>query len=341
MGGKKESAMKSSLRIMGVVFLSILLAVSLTACGGGGGNGGDGNGGNGGDGAATYTASGTYTYDLGTGTLTLNTTSSDFECEGPELGTEQYAVLSISPTTMIWDEDGEQMTWTRESGTSGDILGTWESSDDETGNSWEITFGSDGSFSVVGSIVQCEDGDGNGGGDGDGNGGDISMITPYVNESDMASVNEAFSSDDSAPWGFAHNGIDFFPIGNLKPFQAVCSGDIDTVALWQNDISLNWQVNVRIICNSTYSVDYAFEPMTPVQADGETQLANISVSVGQAISQGDIIGYLFTSGEGSHVHFGFYKNSVSICPESYFTPEARDSILNLIHKDNPDWNMCY
>ncbi len=71
------------------------------------------------------------------------------------------------------------------------------------------------------------------------NGGDISMITPYVNQSDMASVNEAFSSDDSTPWGFAHDGVDFFPIGNLKPFQAVCSGVVDKVELWQNNISSN------------------------------------------------------------------------------------------------------
>lgn len=330
--------MKSNLRSMKVV-LAVLLIVSLTACGSGGssndGGGGD-NGGNGGDRAASYTASGTYTYDPGTGTLILNTTSSDFECEGPEIGTEQITVSSITSTTMIWtDEDGD-MTWTRDSGTSGDIVGTWESYDDETENSWEETFESNSSFSVTGQIVQCE----NGGG-GDGNGGDISMITPYVNQSDMASVNEAFSSDDSAPWGFTHDGVDFFPIGNLKPFQAVCSGVVDKVELWQNNISSNWQVNVRIICNSTYSVEYGFEPMTTVQSDGETQIANILVSEGQTVTQGDLIGYLFTSGEGSHVHFGFFRNWDAICPEPYFTQEARDSILDLIRIVWPGANMCY
>jgi len=331
--------MKSSLRVMGVILLSILLAVFLTACGGGGD--GDGGNGNGGGGAATYTASGTYTYDPGTSILTLNVTSSDFECEGPEVGTEEISVTSITSTTMIWDdEDPEgQRTWTRESGTSGDIVGTWESSNGETGNSWEATFESNGSFSVVGSIVQCNDG-----GDGDGNGGDITMPTPYANESDMAAVYNAFSSNDSAPWGFAHPGVDFSPNGDVKPFQAVCSGKVGAVDLFQNSITSTWQVNVRIICNSTYAVEYAFEPMTTVQSDGQTQMANILVSVDQTVTQGDPIGYLFSSavgGQDAHVHFTFMRNWDAICPEPYFTQEAKDSILRLIRIIWPGANMCY
>ena len=286
--------------------------------------------GNDGDAVATYTASGTYTYDPGTGTLTLNTTSSDFECEGPEIGTEQITVSSITSTTMVWEEDPAEEMWTRDSGISGDIVGIWESYDDDSGNSWEATFELNGSFSVVGSIVQCENG----------NGGEMSTIcTPYINETDMTRI-VPFSSSDNCPWGRAHGGISFHATGNLKPFQAVCSGMVNKVMLLQNNI--NWQVNVRITFNSTYAVKYAFKPMTNLQSDGETQLANISVLDGQSVSQGDIIGYLYTAHEEyAHVYFCLHKNLDAICPEPYFTPEARDSILNLIHKDNPDWNMCY
>ncbi len=198
------------------------------------------------------------------------------------------------------------------------------------------------SASLMVFLATC--GGGNGGnesGCGTGSGGEISMITPYVNESDMVSINEAFSSNDSAPWGFAHNGIDFFPNGNSKPFQAVSSGVVEDVKLWQNDKSLNWQVNVSIKYNGTYSVEYAFEPFSTAQSDGDTQRANILVSAGQNILQGDIIGNLYTVGSGAHVHFGLYKNGVAICPEPYLTPTSKDSILNLIHKDHPDWNMCY
>lgn len=174
-----------------------------------------------------------------------------------------------------------------------------------------------------------------------GNAGEISMITPYVNTSDMASINEAFSSDESCPWGFEHNGIDFFPNGNLKPFQAVSSGVIEEVDLFQNDKTSNWQVNVIISHNSLYRVTYAFEPMSLDEEDGNIQMDNILVSVGQDVSQGDIIGYLHTRGSGAHIHFSLLKFWDAICPEPYFTSGARDSILFLLQQTWAGANMCY
>ena len=52
------------------------------------------------------------------------------------------------------------MTWNRSSGTSGDIVGTWTTSDSETGNSWTLTFNADGTMSVTGNIVKCGDDEG-------------------------------------------------------------------------------------------------------------------------------------------------------------------------------------
>lgn len=83
---------------------------------------------------------------------------------------------------------------------------------------------------------------------------------------------------------------------------------VEIVQLWQNNISLNWQVNVRIRYNSTYYVEYSFEPFSAVQTDGVTQFDNILVSVGQSITQGDIIGNLYTVTNSAHVHFGLYNN---------------------------------
>ncbi len=183
----------------------------------------------------------------------------------------------------------------------------------------------------------CKDNDGGG----TSPSADISMTTPYVTTSDIVSINEAFSSSADAPWGFAHNGIDFFPDGSLKPFQTASSGIVEEVKLWQNSISSNWQVNVRVKFNSIYSFEYAFEPFSMVQSNGQIQLNNISVSVGQTLPEASIIGNLYTVGSGAHVHFSLIKNGVGICPEPYFTTAARDSILNLIHKDHPTWNMCY
>ena len=43
----------------------------------------------------------------------------------------------------------------------------------------------------------------------------------------------------------------------------------------------------------------------------------------------------------AHIHFILTKDWVGICLEPYFSPEARTSILDLIHKDDPDKKMCY
>jgi len=170
---------------------------------------------------------------------------------------------------------------------------------------------------------------------------DISMITPYINQSDMASINEAFSIDTSAPWGFEHRGIDFFPNGDLKPFQAVSDGLIDEVSLWQLESTLNWQVSIRLIYNTIYAVNYAFEPMSNSKEDGEIQLAHILVAKEQNVSQGDTLGYLFTPQNGAHVDFSLFKDWEPVCPESYFIQPARDSIINLIRVVWPGGNICY
>ena len=171
----------------------------------------------------------------------------------------------------------------------------------------------------------------------------ISLITPYKNSTDMAEIRNAFSSSASAPWGFEHLGIDCMPNGNLKPFQAVCSGVVDRLELYYAEAISEWHVNVGIKYNDTYTVLYLFEPgPLSTRSDAETQLANILVSLGQHVSQGDIIGNLYyTGGDWAFVDFGLLEDGVRICPEPYFAPEARDSILTLLHVRHPGANMCY
>ena len=168
----------------------------------------------------------------------------------------------------------------------------------------------------------------------------VVLITPYVAESDMAKA-MGFSTNSDSPWGFEHTGIDLVPNGDLRAFRAVCSGMVDMVELWQLESTLNWQVSVRIKCNAKHSVIYAFEPMTSAASDGENQLANILVEEGQDVAQGELIGLLPYVSPGSHVDFGFYEGWERTCPEPFFAPEARASILNLIRLEWPGADMCY
>ena len=170
----------------------------------------------------------------------------------------------------------------------------------------------------------------------------ILMVTPYVSESDMGPINEAFSTSAASPWGFEHRGVDFFSKGHFVPFRAVAAGVIAEVKLNENEGSGNWQVSVRLDHASDYWVLYVFEPMTDDQRDGQTQLDSISVTEGQQVSQGETIGDLYGPGDGAHVHFGLYRTGgADVCPEPHFVQEAKDSIVRLIREQWPQANMCY
>ena len=112
-------------KMLAVLFCVGLVSVFVLNCssGGGGGGGGD-NDDNGNNIPQTFTASGTYTYNPDTGELVLTFTSSDFIACGPVVGVEDKDIDPITVTTMHWIED--DMTWERDSGTAGDILGTWD-----------------------------------------------------------------------------------------------------------------------------------------------------------------------------------------------------------------------
>ena len=172
-------------------------------------------------------------------------------------------------------------------------------------------------------------------------GGGFSLRTPYLDEAGMAPIREAYSASANTPWGFAHDGIDFFPNSelDLKPFQAAAPGVVDGVDLWQN--GSNWQVNVSIRYDQTYTCEYVFEPMSSVQSEGQFQRSHIIVSPGQHVSAGDIIGYLHAPADGSHVHFGVYQNHRAVCPSAYFTEAARQSILRLLRLAWPGADLCY
>jgi hypothetical protein len=89
-----------------------------------------------------------------------------------------------------------------------------------------------------------------------------------------------------------------------------------------------------------------YHPKTPSKASYIVQarpeaLSYIIVTQGQTVSQGDIIGYLYYLNNGSHVHWGLIKDNNWVCPEPYFTADARLDMLDAIHKTYPSADMCY
>ncbi len=167
------------------------------------------------------------------------------------------------------------------------------------------------------------------------------MNSPGDSESPGESSPGGFSAVGNAPWGIIHNGIDFLPAKNLTAFRSVSTGVVSDISMWKNDISLKWQVNVRIRFNSTYTLEYIFETFSANQADGQGQLSYLNISVGKTLLSGDPIGQLFTAGAGSHLHLMLWKDGTATFPDGYFSQEARSSVLNLIHLTYPNCALCY
>lgn len=171
--------------------------------------------------------------------------------------------------------------------------------------------------------------------------GDISLVAPYVHRADMASIHKGFGCSVTGPWE-DHSGLDVVPAGNLKPFRAMASGKVVEINATRYSGNNNWMISVVVKYNNAYRVLYAFENLTPEDADRDIQLANLDVSTGQIIAQGDVLGRLHTvAGTYYHVHISLIKNGERICPEPYLTPDALEGLYHLIHVEYPDLQMCY
>jgi len=169
----------------------------------------------------------------------------------------------------------------------------------------------------------------------------FTLITPYVNESDISSINEAYSKDPNNPyWGFTHQGVDFMTTKDLVPFQATASGTISTVTFAKEDGPMGWHVGFCIQYDETYGACYNFETFSQAEATGQKQMDNIFVQEGDILEQGDLIGNLVLGQGGTHVDFGVNVPGDRICPEPFFTEDAKASVLRLIQKDHPSWPIC-
>ena len=154
-------------------------------------------------------------------------------------------------------------------------------------------------------------------------------------------IMEAFSLDASAPWGFAHNGIDFMTDREREPVIAAASGTITRVTLSRFAPLNNWQVNISLRVNNRYSLAYAIEPMSSDEAVGQAQLALITVQPGQMVTAGDVMGELIGGVNGAHIHWGISDATVdrAVCPAPFLSDTQQRELLARI-PSNPD-RLCY
>ncbi len=164
----------------------------------------------------------------------------------------------------------------------------------------------------------------------------------YVNRSDIYAFNEGYSESENCPWGFPHNGIDYF-FKNKSTVIAAAPGLVESVTVTDNgpDTANRFHIMVRIRFNATVEVIYNFEPWTDDPAEKDRQLEMIQIEAGDWVAKGDTIATFLNCGYGAHIHFGVVQDDQWRCPKEYLSDEAYDELMALVHTYHPDWNLCY
>ncbi|MCF2136535.1 MAG: M23 family metallopeptidase [Candidatus Thorarchaeota archaeon] len=168
------------------------------------------------------------------------------------------------------------------------------------------------------------------------------MDVIYANRSDIIAFNEGYSESDNCPWGFPHNGIDFF-FKNGSAVIAAAPGQVESIEVRDNgeNVTNRFHVSIVIRFNTSLIALYNFEPWTQNSTEKDQQLALLNVQVGDWVGIGDRIATFLKAGSGAHIHFGVGNNGQWYCPRPFYSDEAYTEIMTMIHSFHADWDLCY
>jgi len=168
------------------------------------------------------------------------------------------------------------------------------------------------------------------------------MDVIYENQSDIYAVNEAFSNTENCPWGFIHEGFDYF-FNNNSAVLAAAPGKVTDIMYTDNGegVDNRYFVSVWIKFNNTVELGYNFETWTTNASEWEQQKAMIQVQEGDWVEQGQEFARFLNAGGGAHIHFDVIENHERQCHVKYYSQAGYAEIMDLIHSYHPDWNYCY
>ncbi|MFX0029599.1 MAG: hypothetical protein ACFE8B_10340 [Candidatus Hermodarchaeota archaeon] len=169
------------------------------------------------------------------------------------------------------------------------------------------------------------------------------MDVIFENESDIYTVNGAWSTTNSCPWAMTHRGFDFALINNSKVLAAA-PGQVSDIRLmdWGSETENRYMIGVAIRFNNSVYVNYGFEPWTTNLSDHEHQQKLINVSVGDWVDIGQEIGRFLQIGPGAHIHFDVIEDDIRTRLDRYYSPTAYARMMDLVHLWHPEWPyLCY
>ena len=120
-------------------------------------------------------------------------------------------------------------------------------------------------------------------------------------------------------WGTTHRGIDVGDAGIMG--GAACAAKSGTVIAVNNSCSHNYAKNSSCGCGGGYG-NYVIISHDGTYSTLYGHLSSAAVSVGQYVEQGQVIGYIGSTGwsTGAHLHFEVRVNGVANDPLGYVSP---------------------
>ena len=161
----------------------------------------------------------------------------------------------------------------------------------------------------------------------------------YSNQSDIAHWNDGYSESDSCPWGFIHNGLDYFFYNNSIVIAAA-PGLVEAIEIGYLENSTIYKVGVKIRFNESLTIEYGFEGNGSETLRAQ-QDAMLDIEVGDWVVKGDQIGNFLRPTEFDHVHFAVYVNDVGSCPRLFMGEDDYNEVMSLLQTFHPTWELCY
>jgi len=164
----------------------------------------------------------------------------------------------------------------------------------------------------------------------------------YETQADINSWNEGYSASDVCPWGFVHEGLDYF-YNNNSAVLAAAPGKVHEIKYRDNgeEVDNRFWVSITIRFNRTVDVYYNFESWTNQSSDWENQKSMIAVVEGDWVEKGQEFARFLTVGNGAHIHFDVKEGKTKPCPMKYLSTVAYNELLSLVHSYHPTWDLCY
>ena len=161
----------------------------------------------------------------------------------------------------------------------------------------------------------------------------------YTNQSDIVYWNDGYSESDACPWGFIHNGLDYFFYNDSVVITAA-PGLVESIEVRYLENSTFYKVGVKIKFNESVTIEYGFEGEGNETLRAQ-QVEMLGIEVGDWVAKGDQIGYFLRPLEYDHVHFSVYLNDEAFCPRLVMGEDDYDEIMSLIQAFHPTWELCY